>query len=264
MLLFFLGSAVVGVSLGYIIVCFIIPWLVPFSGPFVLLWHEVILEPAMDWLKGSSKPQRMLSYVQRHSKRGDPDSVISTIDIFCRSKEWAMNVGDEKGLILDKLICEANPSIVLELGTYCGYSSLRIARLLPPGGRLFTMEFNPAYAKIAKQIIAWAGLESKIQVLEGPSGDLIPQLKKKHAIEKCDIIFIDHWKDCYLPDTKLLEECGLIGKGTVLIADNVTFPGTPDYLEYVRNSPHYSSQYFKSYLEYSKTEDGLEKSVFLG
>ena len=60
------------------------------------------------------------------------------------------------------------------------------------------------------------------------------------------------------------QECGLLGKGSVLLADNVICPGTPDYLEYVRGSPRYESQYFKSHLEYTKVEDGLEKSVFLG
>lgn len=104
-----------------------------------------------------------------------------------------------------------------------------------------------------------------------------------------DLVFLDHWKDQYLPDTKLIEaslsrcfptdyldfpamtrasfpfqECGLLRKGSVLLADNVIFPGAPQYLEYVRSSQQYESQYFKSHLEYTKVEDGLEKSVFLG
>lgn len=61
-----------------------------------------------------------------------------------------------------------------------------------------------------------------------------------------------------------VQECGLLRKGSVLLADNVICPGTPDYLEYVRSSLRYTSQYFKSHLEYTKVEDGLEKSVFLG
>lgn len=60
------------------------------------------------------------------------------------------------------------------------------------------------------------------------------------------------------------QECGLLHKGSILLADNVICPGTPDYLAYVRNSPKYESKYFKSHLEYTKVEDGLEKSVYLG
>ncbi|MEQ2211001.1 hypothetical protein XENOCAPTIV_023892 [Xenoophorus captivus] len=172
--------------------------------------------------------QRMLAAVQKNATRGDPRSVVKAIDQFCRQKEWAMNVGDEKGsdflfynrCILDSVVTEVNPATVLELGTYCGYSTVRIASLLPSNAKLITLEFNPDYAAIARQVIAWAGLEDK--------------------------------------------ECGLLRKGSILLADNVICPGTPDYLEYIRNSPRYKSQYFKSHLEYTKVEDGLEKSVFLG
>lgn len=66
------------------------------------------------------------------------------------------------------------------------------------------------------------------------------------------------------PSFCLFQECCLLRKGSVLLADNVICPGTPDYLEYVRSSRQYESQYFKSHLEYTKVEDGLEKSVFLG
>lgn len=141
----------------------------------------------------------------------------------------------------------------------------------------------------------------QICLVEGASGDLIPKMQELFGIKTFDFVFLDHWKDRYLPDIKLLEvkkqlymsaitlymyritlheneqqpilpfflcifrqECQLLRKGSILLADNVICPGTPDYLEYVRNSPRYESKYFKSHLEYTKVEDGLEKSVFLG
>lgn len=60
------------------------------------------------------------------------------------------------------MVSEVNPVTVLELGTYCGYSTVRIASLLPPRAKIITLEFNPDYAKIARQVIAWAGLEDKV------------------------------------------------------------------------------------------------------
>lgn len=66
------------------------------------------------------------------------------------------------GLILDNVVKETNPNTLLELGTYCGYSTIRIARLLKPGACFFTVEFNPAYAAVAKQIIEFAGLKDKV------------------------------------------------------------------------------------------------------
>ncbi|KAJ8393500.1 hypothetical protein AAFF_G00059730 [Aldrovandia affinis] len=261
---YFLPVCVGGVAVLYALYSWVIPTAVQYNGWLALLWHDVILEPALDFLTGSTRPQRLLRAVQKKATQGDPQSVIATIDDFCRHSEWAMNVGDEKGLILDSIVSEVNPSTALELGTYCGYSTVRIARLLPPGGRCITLEFNPAYAAVARQVIAWAGIQDKVQLVEGPSGDLIPQMKELFGVQTFDFVFLDHWKDRYLPDAKLLEECGLLREGTVLLADNVICPGTPEYLQYVRNSPRYESRYFKSHLEYTKVEDGLEKSVFLG
>lgn len=58
---------------------------------------------------------------------------------------------------------ETNPGCVLELGTYCGYSTVRIASLLPPHAQLITLEFNPDNAAVARQVIAWAGVAEKVK-----------------------------------------------------------------------------------------------------
>lgn len=60
------------------------------------------------------------------------------------------------------------------------------------------------------------------------------------------------------------QECGLLRKETVLLADNVIFPGTPDFLAYVRGNSRFECTHFTSYLEYSKAVDGLEKVVYMG
>lgn len=78
-------------------------------------------------------------------------------DFFCFC--LSMNTG----CILDSVVSEINPSTVLELGTYCGYSTVRIASLLPPHSKLITLEFNPDFAAIARQVIAWAGLQHKVK-----------------------------------------------------------------------------------------------------
>ncbi|XP_053551391.1 catechol O-methyltransferase A isoform X2 [Bombina bombina] len=234
------------------------------EGAWALWWHDNYLERLRDFLSGTSRPRRILQYVQKVAKRGDADSVLCAVDTYCSQVEWAMNVGDKKGQILDATVLETRPHWVLELGTYCGYSAMRIARLLPPGARLVTIEMNPDYATVAKEIIQHAGLDVKVELLVGSTSELIPQLKTMLDVTSFDLVFIDHWKASYLPDTKLLEECGLLRTGSVLLADNVTCPGAPEFLHYVRNSTQYQSQYFPSQLEYLQVEDGMEKSVFLG
>uniref|UniRef100_A0A8C2ZCP3 catechol O-methyltransferase n=1 Tax=Cyclopterus lumpus TaxID=8103 RepID=A0A8C2ZCP3_CYCLU len=184
-----------GAALLYALYRWVIPAVAQHHAGLALLWHEFVCFSL----------QRLLGAVQKNATRGDPGSVIQAIDHYCRNKEWAMNVGDEKGCILDSVVSEVNPATVLELGTYCGYSTVRIARLLPPHAKLITLEFNPAVAAIARQVIAWAGLEDKVQLVEGASGDFIPRIKEQFGVKTFDLVFLDHWKEYYLPDTKLME-----------------------------------------------------------
>ncbi|XP_023567376.1 catechol O-methyltransferase isoform X2 [Octodon degus] len=230
----------------------------------LIIFFERVLQPIRNLIMGNTKEERILHHVQQHAKPGDPQSVLEAIDTYCSQKEWAMNLGNTKGEIMDAVIREYGPSLVLELGAYCGYSAVRIARLLPPGGRLLTMEINPDYGAITQQMLDFAGLQDKVTVLLGASYDLIPQLKKKYDVDTLDMVFLDHWKDRYLPDTRLLEECGLLRKGTVLLADNVIIPGAPDFLAYVRGSSSFECTHYSAYLEYMKVTDGLEKAVYKG
>lgn len=71
------------------------------------------------------------------------------------------------GAILDSVVMETSPSTVLELGTYCGYSSVRITRLLPSATKLITVEVNPDYAHVARQVIQHAGLQNKVRGFGG-------------------------------------------------------------------------------------------------
>ncbi|KAM4707903.1 catechol O-methyltransferase-like isoform 1-T6 [Discoglossus pictus] len=233
------------------------------SGLAKIYWYEST-QALKNLFMAQTKEQRILQFVLENAVKGDPQSVVDNIDKYCSKTEWAMNVGDQKGLILDKIVKETDPSVCLELGTYCGYSAVRIARLLKPGARFFTMEFNPVFAAVAKQMIEFAGMQDKVQLLEGATDVLIPQLKKKHEIDTLDFVFVDHWKDKYLPDTQLLEKCSLLRKGSVILADNVIVPGTPDFLEYVRTSGRYDCTNFLSQLEYMNEVDALEKAVFRG
>ncbi|XP_069850465.1 catechol O-methyltransferase isoform X2 [Dipodomys merriami] len=233
-------------------------------GWLLVIWFEFVLQPIYNLVMGDTKEQRILRHVQQHAKRGDPQSVLDVIDTYCSQKEWAMHVGDKKGHIMDTVIQEYKPSLVLELGAYCGYSAVRMARLLQPGARLITIEINPDFAAITQQMLDFAGLQDKVTILIGPSQDLIPQLKQQHDVDTLDMVFLDHWKDRYLPDTLLLEECGLLRKGTVLLADNVIIPGSPEFLAYVRKSNSFECTHYSSYLEYTNVVDGLEKAIYKG
>lgn len=233
-------------------------------GLCLICWNEFVLQPIRNLLMGDTKEQRILHHVLQHAEPGNAQSVVEAIDTYCQQKEWAMNVGDKKGKIVDAVIQEHQPSMLLELGAYCGYSAVRMARLLSPGARLLTIEINPDYAAITQRMVDFAGMQDKVTVVVGASQDIIPQLKKKYDVDTLDMVFLDHWKDRYLPDTLLLEECGLLRKGTVLLADNVICPGAPDFLAHVRRSNRFECTHYQSFLEYRKVVDGLEKAIYKG
>jgi catechol O-methyltransferase len=69
----------------------------------------------------------------------------------------------------------------------------------------------------------------------------------------------------YLPDLKVILESNFLAPAAVVVADNVIFPGAPEYLEYIRASPRFDSVNHPSHLEYSTTiVDAIEVSTFKG
>jgi len=168
----------------------------------------------------------------------------------------------KKGLILDKEIKTKQPKLVLELGTYCGYSMTRIARLLASDARVFSIDPNKETSDIAKQIVEHAGLSDKVVFLLGTAEEILPTLLSKYEIKSFDLIFLDHVKDRYLSDFQLIESLSLVQPGSVIVADNVIYPGAPDYLKYIRESRHYTTTFYEATLEYDdRIPDGVEVSV---
>ncbi|CAF0946658.1 unnamed protein product [Adineta steineri] len=205
---------------------------------------------------------QLRDYVLQNSNRGDIQNVIDTIDKFGWTKQWLMNIGDQKGKILDEAIQTRKPKTVLELGTFLGYSALRMISLLPKDALLISIDSNTESAEIARSIFEYAGVTDRIKTIVDDTNNVIPHLNKDFNVDSFDLIFIDHFKDVYLRDFKMLEDVGLIKSGTMIVADNVICPGAPDYLEYVQNNPNYSTTLRESTLEYNdKLRDAVAISV---
>jgi catechol O-methyltransferase len=192
-----------------------------------------------EWQVGDGREEALAQYVLANARAGDLDDVIQTIDEFCYRQSYMINVGDEKGLILDAAVRRANPKRVLELGTYCGYSALRIARAMEPNARLLSLEFNPANATIARRIWDHAGVGDRLTVLVGTLGDggsTIDRLESEHGFTagSLDLVFIDHAKEEYLPDLERIIARAWLHPGSVVVADNIKFPGAPEYRKHMR------------------------------
>src|SRR5690242_13334441 len=153
-------------------------WLLEIGGkrlPF-LRWSFIRMALGMrelteHWQVGDGREEAPAAWVVANARRNDVDDVIRTIDRFCYERSIMMNVGDEKGAILDAAVRRTAPRRVLELGTYCGYSALRIARVMPADARLWSIEFNAANAAIARRIWDHAGVAERLTVVVGTLGD---------------------------------------------------------------------------------------------
>ncbi|XP_038056180.1 catechol O-methyltransferase-like [Patiria miniata] len=213
------------------------------------------------------KQDRLLAYLKERAAeiRGNPAALLAATDEFCY-KTRMMHVGDKKGAIVRKVVQELAPMTCLELGTFCGYSAVLMASALPEGSRFITLEADETHAAVAKEFIELAGAQvsDKVTLVVKKSEDVIPNLRKDFSVDTLDFVFIDHWKELYVRDLKLLESHGLLRKGTVILADNMIYPGAPDYLEYVQNSEKYQTELFHSTLEYSDREDAVAKSIYSG
>ena len=193
-----------------------------------------------NWQVGDGREQRVADYVVAKARRGDVDDVIRVIDDFGWHQSLLINVGDKKGPILDKAVRDARPKLVLEVGAYIGYSALRMSRCLPEGGRVSSVEFNPSNADLARRIVAHAGADDRIKFVVGTLGDggaTIARLASEHGFAKgtLDLVFLDHDKHVYLSDLQRILEQGWLHRGSVVVADNVKFPGAPEYRAYMQS-----------------------------
>jgi len=126
-----------------------------------------------------------------------------------------------QGRMLELLVRIHGAQRVLELGTLGGYSTIWLARGLPPEGSLVTLEANPDYAAIARANIAAAGYSKTVELRVGPALATLPVLADEGA--DFDLIFIDADKQNY--PGYLEWSLRLSRPGTLIIGDNVVRDG---------------------------------------
>ncbi|MEU7041433.1 class I SAM-dependent methyltransferase [Streptomyces varsoviensis] len=188
---------------------------------------------------GDGREEALAAYVLAHAAPGDVDDAIRVIDEYAYRQATLINVGDEKGLLLDAAVRRAEPRLLLELGTYCGYGALRMARAMPPEARLCSIEFSDANASVARRIWDHAGLGDRVSVLHGTLGDggrTIGRLVAEHGFGpgRLDFVFVDHIAPAYLPDLRRILDQGWLHPGSIVLADNMKVPGAPHYRAYLR------------------------------
>lgn len=194
-----------------------------------------------------------------NSPPNNPQKAIEAIDEFC-CKFWMMNLGPEKAKIALSALKTIQPKTIVELGGYCGYSALTFSAYTPADTKIYTVEINEKFAGIARKILQHAGVANKVEFF---IGDVDHGKDKLKALGSIDLLFIDHWKDVYLRDFKIIESLGILHKGSLIVADNIIYPGAPDYLQHFKNEKTYDTTMYHSYVEYSSTPDAVLVSTKL-
>ncbi|HXA55202.1 MAG TPA: O-methyltransferase [Solirubrobacteraceae bacterium] len=127
-----------------------------------------------------------------------------------------------QGKLLELLVRVHGARRVLELGTLGGYSTIWLARGLPDGGSVVTLELNPRHAEVASANIARAGLSDVVELRVGAALDTLRELHAEGA-GPFDLIFIDADKGNY--PGYLEWSLKLSRPGSVIVGDNVVRAG---------------------------------------
>jgi catechol O-methyltransferase len=188
---------------------------------------------------GDGRERAVVDYVLSHARRGDIDDVLGTLDWYAYHKSLLINIGDVKGRLLDAAVKRSDAKVVLELGTYCGYSALRIAREAP-SAHVYSVELSAENAELAGRVWNHAGVGDRITCLVGTLADGGHTIGRLDAAigespdGTVDFVFIDHDKRSYVDDLQTIIQNGWLHPGSIVLADNVGYPGAPRYRRYMR------------------------------
>jgi predicted O-methyltransferase YrrM len=134
----------------------------------------------------------------------------------------AIDVSPPQGKLLHLLARMARSRKVLEIGALGGYSTIWLARALPPEGFVVTLEANAKHAEIARENIRRAGLSSRVRLRVGEALDTLPRLEEE-GVGPFDFVFID--ADKQRNPEYFTWALRLAKPGSVIVCDNVVRDG---------------------------------------
>jgi predicted O-methyltransferase YrrM len=133
----------------------------------------------------------------------------------------AIEVSAQHGKLLFLLVTATGATRILEIGTLAGYSTIQLARGVGPGGRVVTLEYEPRHAEVARQNLARAGVDDRVEVIVGAALDTLPTLAGRE--EPFDLIFIDADKENNVAYVEWAIKLG--APGSIIVVDNIARSG---------------------------------------
>lgn len=184
---------------------------------------------------------------------GDAASVCEAMEAFgdeewAARRSWSKVAGGPKAALLCAALRGApGGGGALEIGTYCGYTAVRMARALP-GVRLTTLEADPVHVVVARNVVLFAGLAQRLHVRTGHSRQLLERIAAQNrGASGYSAVFMDRWGSQYHEDFAALDKLGpggsqpLLRAGSIVVADNVLWTGAALFLWHVFGGDAYRS-----------------------
>jgi predicted O-methyltransferase YrrM len=179
-------------------------------------------EPARDAASAEREPlagrwEAVDRYLAEHLAAGGP-ALEEALAASAAAGLPAAAVSPSQGRLLELLVRLCGARAILEVGTLGGYSTIWLARALPPAGRIVTLEADAHHARVARENLARAGLAAVAEVVEGLALETLPLLAGPF-----DLVFIDADKERSADYLALALERSR--PGTLIVADNVVRGG---------------------------------------
>jgi caffeoyl-CoA O-methyltransferase len=178
-----------------------------------------------------TKPVFLWAPVAHYSRAytTQPDTVLAGLTDATLAKNTPdmpalMQVTHDQGMLLTILTATAAPQHAIEVGTFTGYSALCIARGLPPGGNLLTLDIDEESTQVATRFWKASGVADRIELRLGPAADSLKALPEEPTF---GLAFIDADKEGYIDYWDLLVPRML--PGALILVDNVLMEGSVAY-----------------------------------
>jgi caffeoyl-CoA O-methyltransferase len=164
---------------------------------------------AYDW-------EEVEAYAEAHST--PPPELFDRLAAETRANTDApqMMVGPVEGALLRFLVAMSRPQQVLEIGVFTGWSSIEMARALPPGGKIVALDVNEETTAVARRYAEEAGVADRIEYRIGPALETLAEVDGPF-----DLVFLDARKDEYLAYYEAV--LPKLADGGTILADNTLF-----------------------------------------
>ncbi len=163
-------------------------------------------------------PEPIDEYAKSHSSPEDALLAELTRETWASTKLPQMQTGHVEGSLLRLLVQSIGARLVVEIGTFTGYSSLSMAAGLPEGGKIVTCDVDPEATAIAKRYWSRSTHGHKIELRLGPALETV-----KMIVDPVDFVFIDADKENYVPYWEAMVP--KVRQGGFIVVDNVLWQG---------------------------------------